>query len=234
MPDGTLRRLRVPILMYHYVSELPPNADNLRVGLTVSPAMFREHLAYLAAREYQTITLYQLYLALTQGLPLPPNPVVLTFDDGYTDHLYNVVPAMLEHGFVGTFFIITSFTDEFRPGYVTWDDVNQIAAAGMEIASHTKTHPDIRGKSYDFLVYELLGSIESVQAHTGVPAYTFAYPMGSYDDAAIDMLRQTGIKAAVTTQHGATHTTDGVLELRRLRIQNTTGIPGLEVLLREP
>src|SRR5688572_6751792 len=42
--DGTLRRLRVPILMYHYVSPLPPDADAVRIGLTLDPNTFRQHI----------------------------------------------------------------------------------------------------------------------------------------------------------------------------------------------
>src|SRR5512145_2670236 len=41
--DGTLRRIRVPILMYHYVSNLPADADQYRVDLTIIPELFRAH-----------------------------------------------------------------------------------------------------------------------------------------------------------------------------------------------
>jgi len=170
--DGTLRRLRVPILMYHYVSELPANADELRRGLTVTPQQFGEHLDYLKTRQYTSVSLYEISLALTQGYRLPDQPVALTFDDGYKEHLTTVAPALRERGLTGTFFIITGNADNQRHGYLTWDEINQIASQGM-------------------------------------------------------------IAAAVATTHGATHTSDKVLELRRLRVQNTTGVPGLEVLLLE-
>ncbi|MBK8135521.1 MAG: polysaccharide deacetylase family protein [Chloroflexi bacterium] len=232
-PDGTLRRLHAPILMYHYVSELPPDADNLRRGLTVTPQQLRQHLEFMRSRHYAGVSLYEIYLALSQGHQLPPNPVAITFDDGYFDHLTNVLPALRDTGFIGTFFIITEYADNLRPGYLTWDQVNQIAAAGMEIASHSKTHVDLQTANHDSLVYEILGSIESIQANIGSTANIFAYPMGRYDDRTLDMLRQNRIKAAVTTAHAATHTTDGLLELARLRVQNTTGVPGLEVLLKE-
>ncbi len=231
--DGTLRRLRVPILMYHYISELPPEADQLRVGLTVHPFLFREHLTFLKSAGYKTVSLYEVYLALTQGYSLPANPIVLTFDDVYSEHLHTVIPLLQEFGFIGTFYIITGFTDNLRDGYLTWQQVQQLATTGMEIAAHSKTHPDLRGRDHNFLVYEVLGSLESIRANVGVSMISFAYPMGRYDDATIDMLRQTGVTTAVTTEHGATHTTDGKLELRRLRIQNTTSVLGLQALLRE-
>jgi peptidoglycan/xylan/chitin deacetylase (PgdA/CDA1 family) len=233
IPDGTLRRLRVPILMYHYISELPPNADQFRVGLTVHPQQFREHLDYLRTNGYNAISLYEVHLALTQGYRLPPNPIVLTFDDGYIDHLHTAVPLLREYGFKGTFFIITGFADALREGYLNWDQIKQLSDNGMEIAAHSKTHPDLRGRDHDFLVYEILGSHESIKVNLGIPLISFAYPMGRYDEATLDLMQQTEIILAVTTEHGATHTTDGQYEMRRLRIQNTTTTPGLAALLRE-
>jgi peptidoglycan/xylan/chitin deacetylase (PgdA/CDA1 family) len=232
-PDGTLRRLRVPILMYHYISGLPAGADQLRVGLTVDPSRFREHLDLLRSQGYRSVSLYEVYLALTHGYALPPNPIVLTFDDGYTDHIETVMPLLREYGFIGTFFIITGFADDLRSGYLTWPQVQQLAAGGMEVAAHSKSHPDLRGRDHDYLVYEVMGSLESIRVNVGSTMLAFAYPMGRYDDGTVDMLRQTGVTAAVTTKHGATHTTDGVLEMSRLRVQNTTGVPGLMALLRE-
>jgi peptidoglycan/xylan/chitin deacetylase (PgdA/CDA1 family) len=232
-PDGTLRRLRVPILMYHYISELPPNADQFRVGLTVHPQQFREHLEYLRSNGYNAISLYEVHLALTQGYRLPPNPIVLTFDDGYSDHLHTAMPLLREYGFKGTFFIITGFADALREGYLNWEQVKHLADNGMEIAAHSKTHPDLRGRNHDFLVYEILGSHESIKVNLGIPLVSFAYPMGRYDAATLGVMKQTELILAVTTEHGATHTTDGRYEMRRLRIQNTTTTPGLAALLRE-
>ena len=232
-PDGTLRRLRVPILMYHYISELPPQADPIRTGLTVHPQQFREHLEYLRSNGYTTVSLYEVYLALTQGRSLPPSPIALTFDDGYSEHLYTAMPLLREYGFKGTFFIITGFADETRDGYLNWEQVQQLGANGMEIAAHSKTHPDLRGRNHDFLVYEVLGSLESVKVNLGLPQVAFAYPMGRYDDATLGVLKQTDTILAVTTEHGATHTTNGRHEMRRLRVQNTTSVSGLAALLRE-
>lgn len=231
-PDGTLRRLRVPILMYHYVSELPPQADQIRIGLTVHPQQFREHLDYLRASGYTSVSLYEIYLALTQGYALPPNPVAITFDDGYSEHLSTVMSLLQAYGFKGTFFIITSFADAKYNGYLNWDQVRQLANGGMEIASHSKTHSDLRGRDHDFLVYEILGSLESIEANLGMTWIAFAYPVGRYDDAAVEVLEQAGAIVGVTTEHGATHTTNGRYEMQRLRIQNTTGTPGLAALLR--
>jgi peptidoglycan/xylan/chitin deacetylase (PgdA/CDA1 family) len=230
--DGTLRRIRVPILMYHYVSNLPPDADATRVQLTVDPAMFRAHLAYLSQNRYSTISLYQLDDALLRGVPLPPRPVILTFDDGYIDHYVTVFPALKEYGFTATFFIITGRPDTNDPAYMTWAEIHEMAEAGMSMESHTKTHRDLRNRDYDFLVYELLGSLQSLQVNTGHEPHMFAYPVGHYDDTTLSVLAQLPVWRALTTESGALHTSDNRLEVSRVRINGDTGVSALAALLR--
>ncbi|HSS99394.1 MAG TPA: polysaccharide deacetylase family protein [Terriglobales bacterium] len=230
--DGTLRRIRVPILMYHYVSNLPADADATRVQLTVDPAMFRAHLAYLSQNGYSTISLYQLDDALMRGVPLPPRPVVLTFDDGYIDHYVNVFPALKEYGFTATFFIITGRPHTNDRAYMTWDEIHEMADAGMSMESHTKTHQELQDRDYDFLVYELLGSLQSLQAHTGHEPHMFAYPVGHYDDETLRVLAQLPVWRALTTERGALHTSDNRLEVPRVRINGDMGVSALASLLQ--
>lgn len=229
--DGTFRRIHVPILMYHYVSPLPVDADAYRIDLTVEPEIFRAHMAFLHEQGYETISLYALHEALTEGVALSPKPIVLTFDDGYLDHYQYVFPVLQEYGFVGTFFIITGKADADDPAYLSWRQVREMSDAGMDMESHTKSHIDLRGREHDLLVYEILGSIESLEAHTGKRIRMFCYPAGRYDESVLTMLATTPVLRAVTTQPGAFHTTDNVLELSRLRVSGNLSIGGLEHLL---
>ncbi len=229
--DGTLRRIHVPILMYHYVSLLPEDADDIRRDLTIEPDIFRAHMQYLRDEGYHTISLYQLHDALMFGTPLPPKPIIVTFDDGHIDHYVSVLPILQEMGFVGTFFIITGRADTHDPAHVNWIQIKAMADAGMSMESHTKSHLDLRGRDRDFLVYELLGSFESLSAHIGRESRMFCYPGGRYDDAALDVAREMDIWRAVTTQPGMDHTTDNRLELPRVRVSGGTGPGGLEYLL---
>ena len=231
-PDGTLRRVRVPILMYHYVSPLPPDASDIRVDLTLDPEMFRAHMQYLRDQGYEPISFDRLYGALVSGAELPPRPIVLTFDDGYVDHYDYVFPILREFGFTGTFFVITGTADNNEPAHLSWSQITEMAAAGMSMQSHTRDHLDLRNRDRDFLIYQILGSLESLEAHTGQPAQVLCYPAGRYDEQVLDMVRQMPIALAVTTESGATHTTSNLLELSRLRISRDTGVLGLARLLR--
>ena len=229
--DGTLRRINVPILMYHYISELPPDADEYRVNLTVSPQQFRAHMEYLATNGYTPITLDALDEALRTGTALPARPVVLTFDDGHRDHYTNAFPILQEFGFTGTFFVITGLLDINHPDYLSWEQAQTMEAAGMRVEPHTKTHRQLNDRDRDFLVYEILGSIESVEAHINRRPSMFAYPAGRYDPTTLTIMEEMGIQRALTTQYGYLHTTSNHLEVQRIRISNDTTVDGLHYIL---
>jgi peptidoglycan/xylan/chitin deacetylase (PgdA/CDA1 family) len=229
--DGTFRRIRVPILMYHYVSDLPPDADEYRRELTLSPALFHDHVEYLFYQGYNPISLYQLDHALANGAPLPPKPVALTFDDGYSDHYSTVFPALQNYNFTGTFFIITGKADANDPAHLNWEQIGEMAAAGMNMESHTKNHLDLRGQDYNTLVYEMLGSMESLHFYTGRWPHIFCFPAGFYDDAALTLLETLPVWRAVTTENGVLHTSDNRLLMPRVRVSSGTGTTTLARLL---
>lgn len=211
----------VPILMYHYVEDLPPRADSIRRDLTVHPEDFERQLQYLDRAGYHTISLTDLYLHLTEGRPLPERPIVLTFDDGYRDAYTVVFPLLQKYGFSGTFFVLATPAHFENPNHLTWAMMAEMADAGMEIEGHGRDHVDLRGQSYDFLVYQILGIKEAVEYHTGRPVHFFCYPSGQYDPDAIAVLQSAGYWGAVTTQYGRIHTRESLFTLHRVRIRGS-------------
>ncbi len=221
LPDGVLREAAVPILMYHHVGEPPPGADAMRRDLTVLASQFEAQLAYLSEEGYQAIHLSDLIMHLQMGLRLPPKPIVITFDDGYHDVFNNAYPLLEEYGFVATFFIITQLADEGREGYLSWAEIKALHAAGMEIGSHTYTHPDLRGQPYEYIVWQVLGSKEAIEARTKEPVRVFSYPSGKYDQQVVEVLKSTGYWGAVTVSQGAHQSSDRTFELQRIRVRGS-------------
>lgn len=211
--------VNVPVLMYHYVSELPPDADVYRRDLTVSPDAFDAQLRYLDEAGYRPITLTDVYLALTEGYPLPEKPVVLTFDDGYRDAYEVVFPKLLDYGFPATFFVLATPAHYESEAYLTWAQVREMSDAGMSIQSHGRDHVDLRGRSYDFLVYQILGISEAIEHHTGRAPRFFCYPSGYRDADVIKVLESANYWGSVTTEWGRTHTRENLFEMPRLRIR---------------
>jgi peptidoglycan/xylan/chitin deacetylase (PgdA/CDA1 family) len=231
-PDGAVRTVQVPIPMYHYLSAPPEDADRYRRDLSVAPDLFAQHLDRLIEEGYTTIRLDDLLLHLTEGAPLPAKPVILTFDDGYRDNYTNAFPLLKERGMTATFFIVTDLIDADLPDYLSWDMVREMHAGGMSIQSHGRNHASLKGRDDDYLIWQALGSLETIEYELGVRPRFISYPAGQYDENTIRIFQSAHYWAGVTTVQGATHNSEELLQLRRVRIRGTTSADDLSRLLK--
>lgn len=93
---------KVTIVMYHYVRDLQRSRFPAIKGLSID--RFRKQLDYIQSH-FTFITAESLMEAVANpGMELPPNPILLTFDDGYSDHFSNVFPLLDARGIQGCFF----------------------------------------------------------------------------------------------------------------------------------
>jgi peptidoglycan/xylan/chitin deacetylase (PgdA/CDA1 family) len=215
-PPGAPRATAdVPIVMYHHVGLLPPNPDAIRRDLTVSPELFERTLEQLQEKGIGTVTMAELFDHFTGGPALPQRCAILTFDDGYDDNYEFAFQMLKQRGMVGTFFISTDFVE--RPGYLTWDQIKEMADAGMEIAAHSANHPDFRKLGPAELRRQLVEPKAQLEEATGKPVRFMAYPAGMYNPAVMAATRAAGYEAAVTVLHGTRHTPSLAFELRRVR-----------------
>ena len=202
IPDGLVRAVQVPILMYHYVSVPPAGSDVYRRDLSVSPELFRSHLQALADAGYTPISMYDLVDHLNQGAPLPEKPVILTFDDGYRDNYENAFPSLTEFGMTAMFFVVTDYMDEGNPLYLSWDMAREMQAAGMFIESHGRNHASLRNRNDDYLIWQALGSAETIEHELGVRPRFITYPFGHYDGNTIRIFESAGFWGGRDDQSG--------------------------------
>ncbi len=220
--DSRKRDFYVPILMYHYIS-VPPadNTDKYRPSLSVSPDDFRAQVKWLKDNGYQTITLTQLVYALNIGWPpLPPKPIILTFDDGYLDNYENAFPVLKESGFIGTFFILTNYADRQQPGYMTWDQLREMSKGRMDIEVHGAEHLDMSGRDRQWLDTNLTTPSQAIQKELGYQPHFLAYPSGKFDDLTITVANEKGYWGAVTEISGCHQEKDKLYQLQRIRMSN--------------
>ncbi|NLV73530.1 MAG: polysaccharide deacetylase family protein [Chloroflexi bacterium] len=230
-PDGQIRSVRVPILMYHYISELPPDADKWRVDLTVSPENFESHLRWLSENGYQSITLADLLMALQTGAPLPEKPIIITLDDGYRDAYVHAFPLLKQYNMRATVFVITSLLDENNVDFLSWDMATEMSAAGIDIESHTVYHPDLRDSDYERLRHELVESRLAIEAHTHIPSRFLCYPSGLYNPDVMQAVRESGYWAGITTMQGTLHTNANLWEIKRVRVRDNATTEQLLALI---
>lgn len=229
-PDGS-RTVRVNALMYHRVEWLPPGADAMRKDLTVSPADFAEQLRYLVANGYHSVTAVDLWWALDTGSPLPPKPILLTFDDGYADHYDVVLPLLRQYGMVGTFAVTANFIG--RPGYMTIDQVRALADAGMDVESHATDHFAMNRLSYAAQLYQLCTSRRILSEWTGRDVRHFIYPSGEYLPIPSAALTGCGYLSAYRKDGGSIESSNEMLALRRTRVRGQQGLAALLVALQQ-
>jgi peptidoglycan/xylan/chitin deacetylase (PgdA/CDA1 family) len=204
--------------MYHYISVAPSVEDRIRYGLSVPPEMFEAQLKLLHDNGFTTITLRDLYEHLAVGAPLPEKPIVLTFDDGYLDNYTNAFPLLQQYGMIGTFFVLTGPADDGNPTYLSWDMIQEMSNAGMDIQLHSRDHLDMRNRSTEWLFFQIIGGRQSIEGHTGKPVIFMAYPSGKYDVNVQRFLRENNFWAAATTAFGSRHVLKDALNWDRVRI----------------
>ena len=196
--------ITVPILMYHYVQDLPKTVDRLTYNLTVTPANFSMQMDYLRAHDYHPVTMADLRAYFTGKHTLPSRPVVITFDDGYLDLYTTAFPILRAHDFRAVAYIVTSFVGE--PRYVTAAMIVEMDRDGIEIASHTVDHANIAGKPAGDVTYEVLTSKQWLEKLVGHSVVDFAYPSGRFDYNSERILAATGYSTAVTELESTYHT----------------------------
>ena len=227
--SGTYRQIYCPILMYHYISYAPENADSVLRDLTVTPELFSQHVAFLQENGFTSITMAQLWAGLTDGVELPEKPVIFSFDDGYADAYAHATPRLLERGMVGTFFLISNNMDQ--PGYLTWGQAVEMRNAGMEIGNHSASHPNLSALGYDEQFAEIDGAAQRIGEVLGARPQFFCYPLGRYNGQTVRALKESGHIAAVTTSDGTLKWTADPFRMSRIRVRNTTEVASLDWLV---
>ncbi len=228
---GGTKDIRVNVLMYHHVEWLPPNADALRRDLTVSPTDFGQQLQYLKANGYNAITAVDLWWALDTGGPLPPKPVLLTFDDGYADAHDVVMPLLKAYGMVGTFAVTVNLVG--RPDYMSTSEVRDLADNGMDVESHSTDHVAINVLPYAAQTYQLCTSRQLLMKWTGKDVRHFIYPSG--DDLPIPSaaLAACGYLTAYRKDGGSMQSSAQMYALRRARVHGQEGLLALLIALQQ-
>jgi peptidoglycan/xylan/chitin deacetylase (PgdA/CDA1 family) len=217
----------MPILMYHAVAHTPARATH---RLSVSPEAFAEQMELLGASGFIPVTCERLAEAWRGGRALPPNPVLITFDDGYEGVHRYALPALDRHGFTATLFASTGWlrgryeTDGALDLMLDWGQVRELAAAGMEIGGHSHTHPQLDQLGDERLRFEVVRCRDIIAAELGRPPVSFAYPYGYSDRRVRRVVREAGFGVSVAVGNALATRRQGPYALRRVTIARSTRI----------
>ena len=225
------RTVTLPILLYHRIDVLRASLPAITRRLTVSPEAFAAQMEWLKSHGFHAVSQLRAFDALEYGAPLPQKPVMITFDDGYRDVLWNASPILERLGMPATSYVITGRVSGPDPSFLTWGELRVLEQRGIAIGSHTVDHLPLTQLGSGEAVHELRDSRRALEAHLGHPVQWFAYPYGAEDSGVVALVRQAGYVLAVTTQGGTVQRGDEPLLLRREEVIDTTTVGGLAGLV---
>jgi len=205
VPIRSVPTQRIPIIYYHEV----PSQEPLRKQIQA----FKE-----AGR--QIVTLSQVVDALRGGAALPPNPLVLTFDDSWGTQFTNAAPVLQSESVPATFFVITRYLGTIR-GYMTWDQVRVLKELGHEVESHTQNHADVVAlfaQNEDAAIAEIWESLSILESRLGHSKRFFAYPNGTWNQKTAALVARI-YRAAVATGGGDLQSQNLLYALRRIKAE---------------
>lgn len=222
-PRGYISKVqKVPIIYYHHVSNKTKFPNYMELGMNVPEALLDQQVKYLADNGFNTITLDDLYQSFYKGKPLPPKPVILTFDDGYRDNYEHAFPILKKYKKMGTFFVISGFVG--NKNYMTREQLKEMSDSGMEIEPHAKSHPDLTKADVMKITVEIALSKAEIEKITGKPANFMAYPFGKYNEKVINVLKSQGYLLAATIRGGKDQDNSKPYELKRYPVGPKTNI----------
>ena len=201
----------MPILTYHRIGE--PQHDHVP---TVTPERFERHLAFLARRRCQVLPFEQFLEHLEQGTRLPRRVTLITFDDGYVETATIAAPLLRRFGFPSIVFVTPGQIG--TSGFMSWEQVRGLQAAGMAVGSHTLHHTYLPLVSRDQAEQELVESKRMLERELGRPVPWLSYPVGGFTAEIQAIAKTAGYRAACTTNRGHSKRAFDLFALRRIKV----------------
>jgi peptidoglycan/xylan/chitin deacetylase (PgdA/CDA1 family) len=191
--------LRPLVLCYHAVS------DGWDDPLAVSPGAFERQLQGVLARGYRPV-------GAAEVVAGNGRLVHVTFDDAFRS-VATALPALERLSVPATVFACPGFSDgecvfdvpelagqlpqnSEHLATMSWAELRDLVDRGVEVGSHTVTHPHLPKLDDHELLRELRESRERLEDELAVPCRFLAYPYGDEDERVHAAARSSGYEAA--------------------------------------
>jgi peptidoglycan/xylan/chitin deacetylase (PgdA/CDA1 family) len=221
---------QLPILCYHNVAAAPGEAPFKL--LYVGPDKFERQLWTLRRMGLQGVS-------MSEGISRLRNStsrscVALTFDDGYADTFTTAAPLLKQYGVRATCYVVSGALGTYnrwdadrlreRKPLMSREQLDQWLAAGMEVGSHSLSHPRLDELPQEAAQHEIGESRAALRNLLGVPIEHFAYPFGAFTTDTIACVRRAGYASAVTVLPGIARASDDRLRLPRILVNGEHGL----------
>lgn len=223
--------MRLPVLLYHSVAEA---VDSHFAQWAVGPEEFGAQMDLLAGEGYQALTVAELgERGWDRPRTMPDRAVAITFDDGFADFYTAAWPHLRRNGLTATVFVTTGYVGSTsawlsrlgegdRP-LMSWAQVVEIAAAGIECGAHGHNHVQLDAVSPSLAHQEIERSRRAL-ADTIGPVGSFAYPHGYHSRRVRREVRAAGFTSACAVGDGLASGSDDRYAITRVIVRGGTSI----------
>jgi peptidoglycan/xylan/chitin deacetylase (PgdA/CDA1 family) len=221
-PEEKIKNIFIPVLCYHRIIPKVLSVYDL------TPGMLEKQLRFFLAQGYQPITALQ-YLKL-QKYPqfFPDKPIMLTFDDGNKSHFRYVFPLLQKYNIKATFFVYLNTVATKSDKLIIWDELMKMSRAGMDIESHTMSHPYLTKSAEKldnprylaWLDHELKDSRRIIEEHLKTKVVSLAYSFGWFNSVVEAKAVEAGYQGIFTVNWGVNRAAENPLRLKRRVVSN--------------
>lgn len=219
-------RAVVPILCYHSIGV---GREGPTARFTVRTEQFSDQMEWLVQNGYTGLTVPEYAEHIRQRRPLPPKPVVITFDDGYRDFATAAYPILNRLRLPVTLYVPTALVgcganagpEPGWPEMLNWPDVADLSRDGVVIGSHAHTHRELDVMRMRDVRRELRLSKLMLEDHIQAHVATFAYPYGYNSARTRRAVALTEYSSACGVKNSYSHIDDDVWSMARFLIEAT-------------
>lgn len=224
-PDPIVYKDKVVVLMYHHIAPSEANEE-----ITITPERFEKQLQILKDNHFNVISVEDYRNFLKNHQPVPPNAVVITFDDGYESFYKYAYPSLMKFGFTATNFVIVNNVgiDNPKLPFLNWDQILEMKSHGFSFHSHTynlhhkalndkqEMVPALANQLYldtekrleteeEYRVrvqQDLLKAKNILTEKLSNESQLLCFPYGAYNSTVIDIAKDIGIEYFFTVKEG--------------------------------
>ena len=205
------------IVMYHRFGEDAYPSTNTRLD------QLDAHIAELARGGYTVRPVADIVAALKTGAPLPDRTVGITIDDAYASVYDHAWPRLRAAGLPFTVFVSSDAIDQGAGGMMNWDQIRELARAGVTIGHHAAAHAHMAGADPTANAADIARATRRLRAELGQAPTLFAYPYGEYSLALRDAIAVAGFSAAFGQHSGVAHAQSDMFALPRFALNERYG-----------
>lgn len=211
----------VPILVYHQAVDEDFDLNKVPVGVRpyyLRKKAFTQQMEYLFDQGFKTLTLGEFVSFFKRDRQLSTKSILLTFDDGHISNYTCVYPILCRFNFRATFFLIVEKIG--KPEKLNWEQIMEMASNGMEMGSHTMTHPFPSDLKEDGIFWELKKSKEVFEDRFEKRINFLSIPRELANSNWLKIARDCGYKAVCTSKVGLNKWNTNLFTLKRICIKD--------------